>query len=80
LHGDKDRSNTQEISFEVLVLVSLTVPGFDIQTVHNSRTLVILRIPEWDRLILGRPANLNLRFCWCREGELNPQDPKVGGF
>jgi hypothetical protein len=20
-------------------------------------------------------------FCgWCREGELNPQDPKVGGF
>ena len=24
-----------------------------------------------------RPTRL---FDWCREGELNPQDPKVGGF
>jgi hypothetical protein len=76
LHGDKDRSNTQEISFEVLVLVSLTVPGFDIQTVHNSRTVVILRIPEWDRLILGRACKFESSFLLVPGGGVEPPRPE----
>jgi hypothetical protein len=30
---------------------------------------------------IGQPNLLNLgKLLWCREGELNPHDRKVGGF
>ena len=28
----------------------------------------------------SQQCTLDLWVSWCREGELNPQDPKVGGF
>jgi hypothetical protein len=31
-------------------------------------------------VIEARKPLLFTYLCWCREGESNPQDPKVGGF
>ena len=35
----------------------------------------------FDKNVDRNPRRLLLiDLCWCREGESNPQDPKVGGF
>ena len=30
--------------------------------------------------MVARDGFLFIDLCWCREGESNPQEPKVGGF
>ena len=36
--------------------------------------------PQNHPVIEARKPLLFIDLCWCREGESNPQDPKVGGF
>jgi hypothetical protein len=36
--------------------------------------------PQSHPVIEARKPLLFIDWCWCREGESNPQDPKVGGF
>ena len=36
--------------------------------------------PQSHPVIEARKPLLFIDLCWCREGESNPQDPKVGGF
>jgi hypothetical protein len=36
--------------------------------------------PQSHPVIEARKPLLSIDLYWCREGESNPQDPKVGGF
>ncbi len=46
-------------------------------SIRKSSTFAL---PQSYPVIEVRKPLLLIELCWCREGELNPQDPKVGGF
>jgi hypothetical protein len=50
---------------------------FDKNVDQKSPTFAL---PQSDPVIEARKPLLFIDLCWCREGESNPQDPKVGGF
>jgi hypothetical protein len=51
--------------------------AFDKSVDRKSPTFTL---PQSHPVIEARKSLLLIDLCWCREGESNPQDPKVGGF
>jgi hypothetical protein len=54
----------------------LDYPAFDKNLDKKSPAFA----PPQNHPVIEARTPLFSDLCWCREGESNPQDPKVGGF
>lgn len=56
------------------------LPDYEPLGKSSNRKSATFAPPQSHPVIAARKPLIFIDLCWCREGESNPQDPKVGGF